>query len=283
MTDPDPIHAPSPTVRPRNALLGALATAAVAGTAMMLLRGAARDESRITYEPVDQLKPFAERLWIVDSGPVRAMGLALPVRMAVLSLGDGGLLLHSPTRYTPELGRAIDALGTVRHIVAPTMAHWMFVEAWQRAYPDATCWGVAALADREPVRKSDVRIDQVLTDTAPDAWSNDIEQGIVAGGGFEEAWFFHKPSRTLLLTDLVENLDPAKLTRATAAVMRATFATSATTGLHVRLALRLGGRKAKDAVRAMLATNPDRVLFAHGDPFSMDGATRLRRAFAWLV
>lgn len=280
MTDTPP---PRTNVRPRLALWGALGSAAVAGAALMLLRGAARDESRITYEPIDQLKPFADNLWIVDSGPVRAMGMALPVRMAVLSLSDGGLLLHSPTRYTPELGRALDALGTVRHIVAPSVAHWMFVEAWQRAYPDATYWGVPALADREKIRESGVRIDHVLGDTAPDAWSSDIEQGIVTGAGFEEAWFFHKPSRTLLLTDLVQNLDPAKLTKGTAAAMRAAFATSGTTGLHVRLALRLGGRTAKDAVRVMLATEPERVLFAHGDPFSMDGATRLRRAFSWLV
>ena len=82
MTDTSP---PRTNVRPRLALWGALGSTAVAGAALMLLRGAARDESRITYDPIDQLKPFADNLWIVDSGPVRAMGMALPVRMAVLS------------------------------------------------------------------------------------------------------------------------------------------------------------------------------------------------------
>lgn len=262
----------------------AAGSAGAAGWALWLTRGAARDEHAIPYAPVDRLKPFGADIWIVDSGPVTAMGMKLPIRMTVIRLADGGLLLHSPTRHTPELGQALEALGPVRHLVAPTVAHWMFLKEWQRAYPDATNWAVPALRTRSAVRKSGVRIDADLGDEAPTAWAADINQGIVrGGGGFEEAWLFHKASRTLLLTDLVENLEPAKLPPMTAAVMRATLATDATTGLHVRAALRLGGEAAWASIRTMLATDPERVLFAHGKPFTTDAARRLRRAFAWLV
>lgn len=248
---------------------------------LWLARGAARDESAIPYSPIDVPKPIADDVWIVDSGPISAMGLKLPVRMTVVRLKDGSLLLHSPTGYTASLGRALGKLGTVRHLIAPTVAHWMYLAEWQRAFPEATSWGVPVLRQRAQVRSAGVPIDADLEDHAPDAWAGEIDQGIVAGGGFEEAWFLHRATRTLLLTDLVENLRPDKLMSLIAAAMRATLATRATTGLHVRAALSLGGRQAREAIRIMVATKPERVVFAHGDIFMRDAAVQLSRAFAW--
>ena len=271
--------------RPGKLLLGTtLAFAGAAWLALFLSRGAARDDGQITYPPLEVPKPLGDDVWIVDSGPISAMGLKLPIRMTVVRLPDGGLLLHSPTAYTAELGRALEAIGPVRHLVAPTVAHWMFLADWQRAYPEATTWGVPALRQRAQVRRSGVRIDADLGDEPPAAWGEEIEQGLVrGGGGFEEAWFFHKPSRTLLLADLVENLRPDKLPPLTAMMMRATVATRATTGLHVRAALRLGGKRARSAIQAMIATEPERVVFSHGDFFAGQAAEQLRRAFAWIV
>lgn len=268
---------------PIGVLVGAGLAAVAAALAFWLSRGAARNEAAILYSPVDVPKQLAQDIWIVDSGPISAMGMKLPVRMSIIRLNDGSLLLHSPTRYTPQLGRALEELGTIRHLIAPTVAHWMFLKDWQRAYPEVISWGVPRLRDRAQVRKSGIRIDADLDHQAPDAWNDEIEQGIVRGGGFEEAWFLHEPSRTLLLADLVENLRPAKLTPGTAAAMRATLATHATTGLHVRAALGLGGESARESIRTMLVTEPERVVFAHGDIFTRDAAEQLRRAFAWAV
>ncbi|MCT8003389.1 DUF4336 domain-containing protein [Sphingomonas sanguinis] len=264
-------------------LLGAAIGTGTAGI-WWLMRGAASDASAIAYPPVDMPKRLADNVWIVDSGPISAMGMKLPIRMTILRLGDGGLLLHSPTPYSPALGQAVEALGPIKHLVAPTVAHWMFLKDWQKAYPEATNWAVPALRHRPAVRKAGVRIDTDLGDEAPQAWGDSIRQGLVrGGGGFEEACFLHSESRTLVLADLVENLEPSKLPPVTAAVMRATLATNGTTGLHVRAAIRLGGRQAKEAVTALLATDPARVVFAHGAIFAAHGAARLRRAFAWLV
>jgi hypothetical protein len=148
------------TLRRQNLLVfGATAAAGAIGLGLWLARGAARTEEAITYPPVDVPKSLADDVWIVDSGPISAMALKLPVRMGVVRLKDGSLLLHSPTRYTPDLGHALEALGTIRHLVAPTLAHWMFLKEWQNAYPDAKTWGVPALRDRAQVRAAGVRID----------------------------------------------------------------------------------------------------------------------------
>ncbi|ADY67909.1 hypothetical protein AGROH133_14495 (plasmid) [Agrobacterium tumefaciens] len=77
-----------------------------------------------TYAPLDVLKPVADGIWIVDSGPLHAVGaIPLPVRMTVMQLEDGGIVLHSPTRYDPSLRETIESLGPIRHIVAPNSAH----------------------------------------------------------------------------------------------------------------------------------------------------------------
>lgn len=265
----------------RTLLLGA--GAAAVGLALYLSRGATRDDRAITYPPLDTPKPLGADLWIVDSGPFSALGMKLPVRMTVMRLADGSLLLHSPTRYTPDLAAALEAIGPIRHLVAPTMAHWTFLQDWQRACPDATSWAVPVLRTRQPVKRAGVRIDHDLGDIAPPAWSEAIDQGLVRGtGGFEEAWFFHKASRTLVLTDMVENLDPEKLGPATAAVMRATLATAGTSALHARAALMPNKAAVRAEVHRMIALAPEALVFAHGDIFRGQGTQRLKQAFAWL-
>ncbi|MET1755656.1 DUF4336 domain-containing protein [Novosphingobium sp. RD2P27] len=265
-------------------LAGTAIAAGAAGLSWYLARRPVPDAEEITYPPRDVLKSLAPDLWIVDSGPISAMGLKLPVRMTVIRLRDGSLLLHSPTQYRDELAEELRAIGTVRHLVAPTVAHWTYVAEWQRAFPQAKTWAVPALRDRAQVHKAGVRIDGNLRSVTPVEWAGEIQQGLVTGGGgFQEAWFFHKESETLILADLVQNLEPDKLPPVTAMLMRATVATRATSGVHVRAVLSLNKDEVKSAVRAMIATEPKRVIFAHGAFFTERGAEQLREAFAWLL
>jgi hypothetical protein len=265
----------------------------LAGLATVGLWAMAREKRRsddpaaraqATYPPLDVPKAVAEGVWIVDSGPINAMGLPLPVRMTIFRLKDGDLLLHSPTPFSAEVAKAVDALGRVRHLVAPNIAHWTFLADWQRAYPDATTWAAPGLRDRAQVRASTVRFDAELGETAPAEWADTLDQGIVRGGaGFNEVWFFHRQTRTLVLVDLIENLEPDKLPPVARLVMQASAATSGTTARYLRVPVRLGGQEAKQAVRAIVALEPDRVIFAHGRPFDSNGAAELKRAFGWLT
>ena len=274
----------------RHRLIGAAGLAGAAAIGLWALAGGSlrshdpEARRRATYPPLDVPKAVAEGVWIVDSGPIDAMGFALPVRMTILRLENGDLLLHSPTPFSTELAEAVDALGRVRHLIAPNVAHWTFLVDWQRAYPEATSWAAPGLRDRAQVRASSVRFDAELGETPPAEWSGTLDQGIVHGGaGFNEVWFFHRPTKTLVLVDLIENLDPEKLPPITRLVMQASAATHGTTARYLRLPVRLGGADAKKAVQAIVALEPDRVIFAHGRPFDIDGAARLKRAFEWLI
>ncbi|MBV9078775.1 MAG: DUF4336 domain-containing protein [Methylobacteriaceae bacterium] len=242
------------------------------------------DKLAVVYPPVDTPRPLAENLWVVESGPIDAMGLHLPVRMVVVRLPSGALWLHSPTRFTDGLRQALEAIGPIRHLVAPNIAHWTFLKSWQRALPDATVWAAPKLRDRAQVRASGLRLDRDIAEAPPPEWEGAFDLAIVPGGfGFREVAILHRPTRTALLTDLVQNLEPGKLPTGTRLFARLTGAARGTTPLHLRLAIRLGGTAARDTARRIVGWAPERVLFAHGRPFLEDGAGELGRALAWLL
>ena len=240
----------------------------------------------VTYPPLDVLKPVADSVWIVDSGPLYMLGMPIPVRMTVIRLAGGDVLLHSPTRFDDGLRREIERTGRIRHLVAPSVAHWVYLRDWQAHCPDAVTWAVPGLRDRAQVRKSGVRLDHDLGDAPPADWAGEIDQAILRGGlGFAEADFFHEPTRTLVLTDLVVNLEPSKLPallRPGARLVGAT-APDGKAPAYVRFIIRLNRREAAATATRLLDWGPERVVFSHGRWFERDGTAALRRSLDWLV
>lgn len=238
------------------------------------------------YPPLDVPKAVADDVFIVDSllpGPV---GSKLPVRMTVIRLPGGDLLLHSPTRFTFALRNALEALGPIRHLMAPNAGHWTFLQSWQRACPSVTTWAVPGLRERGQVRRSGVRLDHDLGHAAPVEWGGAIALRVVTGGlGFREIALFHTSSRTLVLTDLVLNLEASKLPAAVRPVARL-FGVTAPDGMpppYLRAVIRLRRRVAAEAASRLLALQPDRVIFAHGHWFDTDATAALKRSLRWLL
>src|SRR5689334_17760657 len=100
------------------------------------------------YSPLNVLKPIADDLWIVDGSPLRRIGISIPIRMTIVRLGNGDVLIHSPTKFVPKLLTDIERLGTVRHLIAPNSVHWLFLRECQRNFPGATTWSAPGLAQR---------------------------------------------------------------------------------------------------------------------------------------
>lgn len=238
------------------------------------------------YPPLDIPKPVADGVWIVDSSPLNLIGLPLPIRMTVLRLSSGALLLHSPTRFHFPLKDELEKLGSIEHLVAPNSAHWTFLQEWQAHLPAVRTWAAPGLRERAQVRRSGVRLDQDLGSVAPDAWSQEIEQVVVpGGGGFAEVALFHKSSRTLVLTDLVVNLEPAKvpLIFRPAAYLLGSTAPDGKAPVYLRAVIKRKGQQASDAARKLVELEPERVIFAHGQWFQQDATARLRKSLAWLL
>ena len=225
----------------------------------------------------DALTPLAPDLWVAMR-PLRLPVGDLGTRMTVVRLPDGGLFLHSPIRLDDETRAALDAIGPVRAVVAPSKVHHFFVGPYRDAYPEAKLWAAPGL----PEKRKDLRFDAELGDEAPPEWSSVLDQHLFRGAPFmNEVAFFHRPSRTLILTDLAFNMvdPPAGLARLFCWIVGA----KRSFGPHriVRLGLR-DRAAARASVERIAAWDFDRIIVAHGAVLESGDRTAFTTAFAFL-
>ena len=238
------------------------------------------------YQPINVLKPVASDLWIVDGGEIR-FGLSwlkfpFSTRMTVLRLRSGELLLHSPVAYSAALRSAIEILGPIRYLIAPNSLHYWWVPDWKAAVPAATVLAVRGLAGRA---KRPVKVDALLVGRHS-PWPDDVDLLVVRGDMLTEAILFDRSTRTLILTDLIENFEPSRIHNWLLKVLVKLAGASDPDGkapIDMRLSF-FGRRTAlRLAVRQMLDWNPERVIVSHGRWYDKDGVSELRRAFCWAL
>lgn len=130
---------------------------------------------------------------------IRMPIMALPARTTAVRLTKG-VIVFSP-------GPDVDVeqcaqLGPVTDIVAPNLFHHLGVKRATEQLHNAKLWGVPGLA----AKCNGIRWDAVLS---ADTWPYQDELPMVLLQGMpkvNEAIFFHKKSRTLLVTDLCFNI-----------------------------------------------------------------------------
>ncbi|MHA7927727.1 MAG: DUF4336 domain-containing protein, partial [Marinobacter sp.] len=165
----------------------------------------------------------------------------VPVRQTVIRLGTGGLWVHNPVAPTPQLLQMMKRLeeqyGPVKHIVLGTLAleHKATFGPFCQKFPKATVWvqpgqwsfpldlpidtlGVTQRGElfRElpvPGRPVSNRIFASTAKYGLPEWISEIEYEVLGPfnfksvGGFSETAFYHKSSKTLLVSDTVVSVD----------------------------------------------------------------------------
>ncbi|MFB1480232.1 DUF4336 domain-containing protein [Corallococcus sp. RDP092CA] len=222
-------------------------------------------------------RKLADDVHVFDA-PFSVAGLELGGRMTVLRLPDGGLWVHSPVAFTPARRAAVEALGTVRFLVAPNLLHHLHLPDWSAAFPDARVVAPAGLRAKRP----SLRIDQELDDTPDPAWAPVLEQMHVRGmPTVNEFLFFHRPSRTLLITDLAFHFQ-----RADSRALRLYLRLNRAWGRLAPTVLERLLMKDKEAVRASiqraLKWDVERVIVCHGQVLEHGGQQAFHDAFSWL-
>ena len=96
-----------------------------------------------------QWQAVAEGVWALGY-EFSNKGLRISTRMTVIRLADGSLFAHSAVPLTVAQKQALDALGPLRHIVAPSAMHHMFVPALGKLYPDAKLYGTQGVLRKHP-------------------------------------------------------------------------------------------------------------------------------------
>lgn len=242
------------------------------------------------YTPINVPKPVADGVWVVDGPiiPMRIFGVEMPfpTRMTVVRLAGGGLWLHSPIAPDDGLVAALDGLGPVAHLVAPNTIHYWWMAAWQRRFPQAVVHAVPSAARRARRKGRPFRVDRELVAPPAPGCPAELDELVVAGSYLTEAVFHHRPTRTLILTDLVQNYEKRRLRGAWLLLLLRIGGVRAPHGSMPRdMRLTFLGRHRdalRRAVRQMIEWRPERVILAHGKWYASDGTAALRRAFAFL-
>ncbi|CDP02284.1 unnamed protein product [Coffea canephora] len=157
-----------------------------------------------------------DSIWLFEQE--QALGfssVSTNIRMTVIKLKSGGLWVHAPIAPTKECIELVKELGApVEYIVLPTFAyeHKIFVGPFSRKFPQAQVW----VAPRQwswplnlPLEFFGIfRAKTLKDDDTSTPWADEIEQKVlscpeVGIGPYVEVAFYHKRSRTLLVTDAV--------------------------------------------------------------------------------
>eukprot|EP01024_Parvocaulis_polyphysoides_P029018 TRINITY_DN26160_c0_g1_i1.p1 TRINITY_DN26160_c0_g1~~TRINITY_DN26160_c0_g1_i1.p1 ORF type:complete len:372 (-),score=52.30 TRINITY_DN26160_c0_g1_i1:16-978(-) len=139
--------------------------------------------------------------------------VTINVRMTVVRLQSGGLWVHAPIAPTQECIAMLKELGEVEYIVLGTFAieHKVFVGPFARRFPSAQVW----VAPRQwswpinlPLPFLGINKAKIIKADVEFPWANEIAQKIfqpplVGIGPYIEVAFFHKSTRTLIVTDAV--------------------------------------------------------------------------------
>ena len=160
-----------------------------------------------------------DRVWTFD----QLQGIfytTVPIRMTVVKLEVGGLLVYAPVAPTPECVRLVKELvaehGDVSYIILPTVSgleHKVFVGPFARCFPHALVF-VAPNQWSFPLNLPlswlgfPWRRTEVLPENSANApFANEFDYAVLdinlGRGSFGEVAFFHKRTRTLLVTDAV--------------------------------------------------------------------------------
>ncbi len=226
------------------------------------------------YDPT-MLTPFADDVW-VEARKGKFFGVETGTRMTVARMSDGGLLVHSPVGLDAETRAAVDALGPVRAVVAPSIFHHLHVGAWMSSYPTAVFGACPGLE----WKRTDLSFTCVLADQPNPVWAKDIQQVYFSARRENEVVFFHTRSRTMICSDALLNLaeHASASTRFVARLMRNT---APGFGWMERFMIR-DRALARRQVDRILAWNIDKIVLAHGTLVDGDGTEVVRRAYAWL-
>lgn len=225
------------------------------------------------------LTQIADGLWSVEA-PVRmSPGVVFPARMTVLRADDGSIVLYSPLAIDDGVAGAIEALGPVRHIIAPNVFHHLFFGPAAARFPEARTHGPSGLARKRP----DLVFDRTLN---ADADAEPVAPGIVTryvqGTGAQETALLHAPSRTLVVADLVFNIHETD-TWVSSLLFRMLGVTGRVRQSPMWRAATKDRERAAASCEALLAMDWDRLVMSHGLVVETDARQQARDGLSWML
>lgn len=221
----------------------------------------------------------AEKIYIVEY-PIHYGGIDLFSRMTLVRLGDGKLWVHSPCKVDAQLKSAIDQLGEVAYILAPGNFHHLHIPDFQRQYPNAETFLCPGLEKK----RADLKFDWILGNEPDHRWQGEFEQVLIQGTHIiTEVAFVHKPSKTLILVDLLENIGDDYSHKADLLLKfwwKAVFHMWNNPKPAPEYQIAWGNKQiVKQGLEKILSWDFERIILAHGNTIEADAKTIAAKAW----
>ena len=147
----------------------------------------------------------------------------VPIRMNVIAMEQGGLFVYAPVAPTREcldmLAPLIEAHGPVKHIILPSVApeHKVLAGPFAREFPAAQLWTTdAQYSFPLNLPPTWLGLPSGVKTLPPSSeggamWGGEFDHAVLsakasASSIYQDAAFYHKPSRTLLVCDAVQSI-----------------------------------------------------------------------------
>ncbi|MEQ1875242.1 MAG: hypothetical protein ABL958_01260 [Bdellovibrionia bacterium] len=203
------------------------------------------------------LKRLGDKIWVSDSNQT-AFGLDIGTRTTVIDIdGAGSLFVHSPLAKQAE---EICKLGKTRYVVIPNKWRGKNIYDFKIPFPEA-------------------EIFLSIQDGATYPWSEALDHFVIQGSPlFNEAAFFHRASKTLILADHGGYLyDGGPLTAQLGMKLLKSQKHYGWSDQEKKLYIR--DKKAfAESAEKLFAWDFERVIIAHGPLIEKEPAAKLREA-----
>ena len=190
---------------------------------------------------------------------VRMPLVNLTARSTLVPLKNNKFVLISPVKFD-EVQRSELLKANPEAIVSPSCFHHLFIKAAHDYLPEAKLYGAPGLQRK----RADIKWDGILTENSW-PYQDELKAIFIEGAPkINEVVFYHRDSKTLIVTDLLFNLKnlksiPEKLVYG----LMGTFNVPAVSRL-VKLLTK--DRKAlKKSLQQVLVLDFDRLVMAHGE------------------
>ena len=146
---------------------------------------------------------------------------------------------------------------------------------------NAVSWASPRVREMDGARQVDVDFTRDIDANPPEEWSREIDQTLFPGSYLKEFIFFHKTSKTLILTDTIINIELDKMSEPwrTATKLTGMYHPFGQIFFGMRLPLLLQRLRAEAAISKIHLWQPRRILLSHGRCFDADVDKVISRIF----
>ena len=214
------------------------------------------------------------------------MGASLIAVLTIIRLLGNRIMLISPIKLESQTKQEINNLGTVTYIIAPNLFHYLYLQECKNIYPQAKLLAAPGLKTKQP----SLKIEQVFFQDEID-FKSELKYILFTGfqvlsipkaATLNEVVFFHRESKTLILTDTVFNFDRSfPWVSQLAAKVIGSYNTLRPSLLE-KLVIK-DKAKVKASVETILNWDFQRVIMAHGSIVENNAKQQLKVGYEWFL